>query len=213
MGSMDKLFAQGMMGGGQPAPGDDKPAVVFTAPGLLLGANFGQSAKGVDNLNSAGLFGKDLMKAPQEGGQAIVSWSSKPKEGNWAQKILAQAGDNYLSSFKNGSQASGGSSGGGGGGGDSGAAASSGSSAPVSSGGGGGSGSSASSGGGGGSSTASRGGSEDAGLSRAIASLQGISFNPEQISAPVHHEISAPVAPPPPVVAQVALADDGVGIG
>jgi hypothetical protein len=116
MGSMDKLFAMGQ--GPASAPGDEKPAVVISAPMLALGINATGKANGIDNLNSQGLTGKDIFKSPEEGGQAIMQWSSKPKEGNFIQKAMKAAHADLQKmnneSFPTGSNGGGGSSGGGG---------------------------------------------------------------------------------------------------
>lgn len=217
MGDLNKLFASGQLGGGQPASGDDKPAAIIDAIGGVLGIN-PRAAKGIDNFNATSITGKDLFKAPEEGGQAMLSLSSKPmgQPRNWVEKILAAAA-NELGIGKPKTDGSGGgaSSGGGGassGGGGGGSASTA--SAPVSSGGGGAGGGGASSGGGGGGSSF-RGGSSDGSLETAIASVRGsgidlAAMNSNLIGPAVQvHMDHTPAAPSPTPVA--AVADDGIG--
>lgn len=203
-------FQNMMMQQSAAANGQQKPIHAAATVALGVGGVNLADTDHLGHLSTKSVVGTDLAN------QSMLKLSSKPMEQkqSFTQKIASEMGQKYLESFKNGSQASGSSSGGGGGGASSAssggtATASSGSSAPVSSGGGGGGG------GGAGSGAASRGGSGDADLSRAIASLQGISFSPEQISMPVQQPIDTHIPPPPPpVVAPVAaLADDGIGIG
>lgn len=213
MGDLNKLFASGQLGGGQPASGDDKPAALIDAVGGLLGIN-PRAAKGIDNLNATSITGKDLFKAPEEGGQAILSLSSKPmgQPKNWVEKILAAAANELGIGKPKTDGSSGGGSGSSGGGGSTSTA-----SAPVSSGGGaaggGGSTATASSGGGTGGSSF-RGGSSDGSLETAIASARGVvdlaAMNANLVgpAVQVHMDHTPTAAPPTPAV---AVADDGMG--
>lgn len=187
---MDKLYAANQGGGASPAPGDEKPAVAIAAPFLAIGVN-GSKANGIDNLNSKGLFGFEIMATSAEAGGKAILQIDKLWKGNKLQMALSAVPEQVKANGGGGSgSSSGGSSSGGGGGGGGG---SSGGGAP------------------------SRGGSGDEGLSKAITSLQssGISFNPEQISAPSQPAVDHTPAPPPPVVqpTQVASVDEGFGRG
>ncbi len=212
MGDINKLFATGQMGGGS-APNSEKPAVAITAPLLgLLGVN-GADAKGLDNLNATSITGKDLFKAPEEGGQAMLSISSKPlwQPKNWMEKLLTAAANELgIGKIKTDGSSGGGSSGGGGSSASSGGSTST-ASAPVSSGGGGGGGSS----GGGTGGSASMGGSSDVRLSDAIASVRSSGIDLAAMNsnlvgpATQVHMDHTPAAPSPTPVA--AAADEGMG--